>query len=66
MNDKSITSRNTIIEQAANSYSDSWEDWTVGVSANPITISAPVVLLHYQVQRKEKVSGNGTQAVRKI
>ena len=40
MNDKSITSRNTIIEQAANSYSDSWEDWTVGVSADPVRIGA--------------------------
>ena len=40
MNGKSVTSGNTIIEQAANSYSDSWEAWSVSCSANPITISA--------------------------
>ena len=40
MNGKSVTSGNTIIEQAANSYSDSWEVWTVDVSADPIRIGA--------------------------
>ena len=40
MNGKSVTSGNTIIEQAANSYSDSWEVWTVDVSADPVRIGA--------------------------
>lgn len=40
MNGKSITSGNTNVEQAANSYSDSWEDWTIDVSADPVRIGA--------------------------
>ena len=40
MNGKSVTSGNTIIEQAANSYSDSWENWTVNISADPVRIGA--------------------------
>ena len=72
MNGKSVTSGNTIIEQAANSYSDSWENWTVNISADPVRIGARggTSLLSGTAERKgirewnsgskEDIDGSGT------
>lgn len=40
LNGKTGTSGRADVYQAANSYSDSWENWTVNISADPVRIGA--------------------------
>ena len=72
LNGKTGTSGRADVYQAANSYSDSWENWTVNISADPVRIGARggTSLLSGTAERKgirewdsgskEDIDGSGT------
>ena len=72
LNGKTGTSGRADVYQAANSYSDSWENWTVNISADPVRIGARggTSLLSGTAERKgirewdsgskEDINGSGT------